>query len=153
METIVSETPVTGEGTTVKKKVNVRALPSIYSTRVTTISSAGTLVTIMAEVINSSGEKWYAVKLLNGIMGYIRADLLYAQVFPVEEVAEAAEVVAAAAEPQIVYVYVTPEPVTEVTPQVIYVKKESPATPTPQIIYIDGDPEPTPAPDRQPEVG
>lgn len=128
METIVRTTPVVGEGYTLKNKVNVRASASIYSTRVAVIRQAGTLVEITEEVLNSSGEIWYAVKLLNGIMGYIRGDLLHAEIVPIVE---------AQAEPTPEVVYVTRSAQPTPTPIIVYVTPEPPAAePTPQVIYV-----------------
>ena len=127
-ETIVRTTAVIGEGYTVMHKVNVRSLPSIYSTRVATIKRAGTVVEITEEVLNSSGEIWYAVKLLNGTMGYIRGDLLRVDITPVIETA-------AEPTPEVVYVSTGARPTP--TPQIIYVTPPpEDAEPTPQVIYV-----------------
>ena len=128
-------------------RVNVRVLASIYSACVTTIRSSGTVVTVMEEVVNSSGQTWYAVKLANGMMGYIRGDLLRVEVEPVN------------AAPEVVYLTLEPSPVPAVTPEVIYVLADPDPTPTPVIIYVQREqlaevtPEvvyATPAPDTTP---
>ena len=138
VETIVSSEPVIGTGFTLKAKVNVRASASIYSTRVAVIRNSGTVMEITAKVINSSGEIWYAVKLYNGTLGYILGSLLHVEIKPVEEEEEDKT------EKVIVqYVYVTPEPVVEVTPEVIYVplaESAVQATPTPIIVYVTPEP-------------
>ncbi len=66
-------------------RVNVRTMPSVYGSWVTQIRTAGTEVEVTAEVMNTSGETWYAVKLYQGYVGYIRGDLLRVEIDPIEE--------------------------------------------------------------------
>ncbi len=84
-EYIVKCKDVTGKGWTLIAKVNVRALPSTRASLVRQISSPSTEVMITSEVINSSGEKWYGVKLYSGYVGYIRADLLRVELDKTED--------------------------------------------------------------------
>ena len=114
-------------------QVNVRTLPSVYAPRATTIRRSGTTVTVMEEVQNSAGQTWYAVKLQNGVMGYIRGDLLRV------------DIVYAAEDP-------TPSPMPVVTPEIIYMLATPAPTPTPIIIYIQRELVTTPAPEVTPEV-
>ena len=127
-------------------RVNVRTLPSVYAPRATTISRSGTTVTVMEEVQNSAGQTWYAVKLQNGVMGYIRGDLLHVDIVYVYE--EPASVYAAAVTPEVIYMLATPAPTP--TPVIIYIQQEQLTTPapevTPQIIYITPEPTPVPTP-------
>lgn len=134
-ETIISTWEAYGIGTTLIKKVNVRAQASISSTRVAVIRATGTEVDVTARVKNSSGEVWYAVTLANGTLGYIRSDLLDTRNVTVlnYEYAPAAQQ----------EVQVTPAPV-----QVVVTPQPAPReTPTPILVYIT----PTPAP-AEPEV-
>ena len=140
VETIVKSTPVEGTGNTLKSKVNVRAMASIYSARVAVIRNSGTIMEITEEVINSSGEIWYAVKLYNGTMGYVLGSLVYADIVPLAKESEPEKVV-------VKYVYITPEP--EVTPEVIYITKDYDMDPTPTPIYVYV----TPAPDGEGMIG
>ena len=139
IETSVKSETVTGTGYTLKDKVNVRALASIYSTRAAVIRNSGTRVEITEEVLNSSGETGYAVKLYNGTLGYILGSLLHADITPAASEEETDQIL-------VKYVYLTPEPVAEVTPEVIYVTVEPAPTPTPIYVYV------TPAPAVQEEI-
>lgn len=60
-------------------------MASTRSGWVTRILQAGTEVEVTAEVLNSAGETWYAVKLYSGYVGYIRGDLLRVDIVPAEE--------------------------------------------------------------------
>ena len=80
VESIIRTEEVTGKGWTLISKVNVRTMPSIAAGQVVQIRNAGTEVMVTAEVLNSSGETWYAVKLYQGYVGYIRSDLLRVEV-------------------------------------------------------------------------
>ncbi len=129
-ETLVSSTPMTGEGCTNITWVNLRATPSVYGNRVRKIHYSGTHVTITAQVTNSSSQLWYAVTMDDGTAGYIRADLInvtqtVAAVQQVTTATPAPPVSEAAPTPTPMIVYITPEPTpapaAEVTPQVIYV--------------------------------
>ena len=73
--------------------------------------------------MNSSGQTWYAVKLANGIMGYIRSDLLRVDIRPVE------------AKVEVVYITPEPSPTPAATPEVIYVNPEPAPTPIPADAY------------------
>ena len=128
-ETVRESTDAKGEGITLKNKVNVRSLPSVYATRVACLRTAGTLVDVTAVVINTAGAQWYAVTLQSGTLGYIRSDLLRV---------ELDKTAASESAPQIVYV--TSEP--EVTPEIIYVTPAPAAvpTPTPIIVYVTPEP-------------
>ena len=139
-ETVRESTDATGTGITLKDKVNVRSLPSVYATRVACLRTAGTIVDVTAVVINTSGAQWYAVTLQSGTLGYIRSDLLRV---------ELGKTAATEVTPQIVYV--TPEP--EVTPEVIYVTPPPAAapTPTPIIVYVTPEPDTVSAPDSDSE--
>ena len=137
VESIVKTISVSGTAQTVKGKVNLRALPSTRASRVTVIQNKGTAMEVLEEVLNSASETWYAVKLYNGYMGYILGSLLDADLeYPPEET------------PAIQYIYITPEPVAEATPEVIYVPMGAAAAPTPSpiILYVTPEPAETPAP-------
>ena len=137
-EYIVKCEEVTGKGWTLISKVNVRALASTRASLVRQISSPSTEVMITSEVINSSGEKWYGVKLYSGYVGYIRADLLRVELEKTEEAAavktssaassKAGASVPAASGRRIIYVIV--EPAAEETkeaeqePEIIYLTPE-----------------------------
>ena len=107
MESIIKSTPVTGKGWTTIQKVNVRAMASIYSSWVTQIRYAGSEVEVTAEVINSSGETWYAVRLYQGYIGYIRGNLLRVNITPLETLAEPVIIQAPqkTETPRIIYVF------------------------------------------------
>ena len=135
MESFIRYTEVTGKGWTLISKVNVRTLASVYSKWVTQIRSAGTEVEVTAEVMNSSGEIWYAVKLYQGYVGYIRGDLLRVNVEPVEKT-EAEQVVIQTVKqqtsqsPRVIYVVVqseedVPEEISET--EIIYITPEQAA--------------------------
>ena len=137
-EYIVKCEEATGKGWTLIAKVNVRALPSTRASLVRQISSASTEVMITSEVINSSGEKWYGVKLYSGYVGYIRADLLRVELNKTECVtaaaaasttsAKAAASVSSSAGRRIIYVIVEPaaeeSKETEQEPEIIYLTPE-----------------------------
>ena len=130
-------------------KVNVRSVASVYATRVSYIRNSGTTMDITEEVLNSAGERWYAVRLMNGTLGYILGSLLHVDIRYLDEEEEEDE-----AEPEIVYVYITPEPTAvptpepapAVTPETIYVVPETDSTPTPQIVFVTPEPTPEPTP-------
>ena len=65
-------------------KVNLRAMASVRAAWVSRIRYANTEVEVTAQVINSSGETWYAVRLYSGLVGYIRGDLLRVDIQPVQ---------------------------------------------------------------------
>ena len=129
-------------------KVNVRALASVYAARVSYLRNSGTTMDITEEVINSAGETWYAVRLMNGTLGYVLGSLLHVDIHYIDEEDDEEE------EPEIVYVYITPEPTAvptpepapAVTPETIYVVPRTDATPTPQIVYVTPEPTPEPTP-------
>ena len=132
-ETIIQSEDVTGKGWTLRNKVNVRSMPSTKAGLVIQISSVSTEVMVNAKVLNSKGETWYAVKLYQGYVGYIRGDLLRVEL--TEETPkkdEADETIVSTIKtktngsPKIVYVIVEPtvteEPEEET--QVIYITPE-----------------------------
>ncbi len=99
--------------------------------------------------MNSSGQTWYAVKLANGIMGYIRSDLLRVDIRPVEAKVEVVYLTpeptpAPAVTPEVIYVLADPDPTP--TPIVIYVQREQLAEVTPEVIYVNPEPASTPIP-------
>ena len=61
-------------------------MASIRSTWISRIRNANTEMEVTAEVLNSSGETWYAVRLYSGLVGYIRGDLLRVDIQPVQTV-------------------------------------------------------------------
>ena len=127
MESIIKSTPVTGKGWTVIQKVNVRAMASIYSSWVTQIRYAGSEVEVTAEVINSSGETWYEVRLYQGYIGYIRGNLLRVNITPVE-VLESEPVIIQTPKktetPRIIYVVVQSEEDVPKDGEIIYITQE-----------------------------
>lgn len=139
-ESILSSVEVTGTGFTLLNQVNVRSMPSVYSGRVTRIRSAGTEVIVTAVAKNSSGEYWYAVQLYSGLLGYIRSDLLQADI---EEKREKPEEKAAPT-PEATPVP-TPEPTATPAPT-----PEPTATPAPTP-EPTATPAPTPEPTATPE--
>ena len=152
-ETLIESIPAEGWCYTAIKRVNVRSRPSIYATKVKTISAARTEFSVSARVKNSSGEIWYAVELANGTLGYIRSDLLNTDHVillgdPYSYEADVNTRPAAASESasDVINIVSQPEP----TPQIIYVTLNPEAQPTPTPIYVYV----TPAPDAnsQPEV-
>lgn len=163
-ESILSSVEVTGTGFTLLNQVNVRSMPSVYSGRVTRIRSAGTEVIVTAVAKNSSGEYWYAVQLYSGLLGYIRSDLLQADIEekrekPEEKAAPTPEATPVPTPEPTATPAPTPEPTAtpEPTPLVIYIvtspaapEPSLQATPTPILVYIT--PEPTPAPEITPQV-
>ncbi len=58
-------------------------MASVRGAWVSRIRYANTEVEVTAQVINSSGETWYAVRLYSGLVGYIRGDLLRVDIQPV----------------------------------------------------------------------
>ena len=60
---------------TTQSAVNVRVEADSKSSKAGQVSR-GQIMTVVAQVINNAGEKWYAVKLSDGTEGYIRSDLL-----------------------------------------------------------------------------
>ena len=158
-ETLIESMPAEGLCYTAIKRVNVRSQPSTQATRVMTIKSAGTEFNVSARVKNSSGEIWYAVKLANGTLGYIRSDLLNTDHVilledPYSYEADVDTHPAAASEsgsdviniistpaptPEIVYVTVDPSLQPTPTPILVYVTPDPAALPTPQVIYITTD--------------
>ena len=135
MEPIIRYTEVRGRGWTMISKVNVRTLASVYSKWVTQIRAAGTEVEVTAEVMNSRGEIWYAVKLYQGYVGYIRGDLLRVDIEPVEK-AEAEQVVIQTVKqktsqsPKVIYIVVqSDEPVSDADSEteIIYITPEQAA--------------------------
>ena len=158
-ETMIESMPAEGWCYTAIKQVNVRSQPSIHATRVMRIKSAGTEFTVTARVKNSSGEIWYAVKLANGTLGYIRSDLLNTDHVilledPYSYESEIDTHPAAASEsgsdviniistpeptPEIVYVTTDPSLLPTPTPILVYVTPDPATLPTPQVIYINPD--------------
>ena len=158
-ETMIESMPAEGLCYTAIKQVNVRSQPSTQATRVMTIKSAGTEFSVSARVKNSSGEIWYAVKLANGTLGYIRSDLLNTDHVILLEDPYAYETEvdthpAAASEsgsdvinvistpeptPEIVYVTTDPSLLPTPTPILVYVTPDPATLPTPQVIYINQD--------------
>ena len=135
IESIIQSTDVTGRGWTTISKVNVRTMPSTRAGLVFQVRAAGTEMAVTTRVINSSGETWYGVKLYQGYVGYIRGDLLRADV---TEVTAAAATVRDPTEQSIITMV---EQKTHVTPQVIYIivdpqEEETPSTPDPQVYII-----------------
>ena len=126
MESIIKSTPVTGKGWTTIQKVNVRAMASIYSSWVTQIRYAGSEVEVTAEVINSSGETWYEVRLYQGYIGYIRGNLLRVNITPLETLAEPVIIQAPqkTETPRIIYVVVQSEEDVPKDGEVIYITQE-----------------------------
>ena len=126
MESIIKSTPVTGKGWTTIQKVNVRAMASIYSSWVTQIRYAGSEVEVTAEVINSSGETWYEVRLYQGYIGYIRGNLLRVNITPLETLADPVIIQAPqkTETPRIIYVVVQSEEDVPKDGEVIYITQE-----------------------------
>ena len=115
VETIVRSEEVTGRGWTLISRVNVRTMPSVRAKQVVQIRSAGTEVMVDAKVLNSSGEAWYAVKLYQGYVGYIRSDLLRVEVTEAHPKDETDEVIVKTVKkktngtPKVIYIIVDPE--------------------------------------------
>ena len=124
---------MTGKGWTTIGKVNVRAMASVRGAWITRIRYAGTEVEVTAQVINSSGETWYAVRLYSGLVGYIRGDLLRVDIKPVESAASepAKEIVVRQATGTdssiIIYLVVDPSLLQASEPRVIIVTPEQAA--------------------------
>ena len=111
-------------------RVNVRTLASVHSGQVIQIRNAGTEVEVNAEVLNSAGETWYAVKLYSGYTGYIRADLLRVDIEPVRAaVPEPAASVQESSESSVIIYVVVDESILEsgVEPKIVYVTPEQAA--------------------------
>jgi uncharacterized protein YgiM (DUF1202 family) len=158
-ETMIESIPAEGLCYTAINWVNVRSQPSTQANRVMTIRSAGTEFSVSARVKNSSGEIWYAVKLANGTLGYIRSDLLNTDHVilledPYSYESEIDTHPAAASEsgsdviniistpeptPEIVYVTTDPSLLPTPTPILVYVTPDPASLPTPQVIYINPD--------------
>ena len=167
-ETLIETIDAEGYCYTAIKKVNVRSRPSIYSTKVMTISSARTEFNVTARVKNSSGEIWYAVLLANGTLGYIRSDLvntdhviLLQDPYSYEEQETTKSVPASESASDVINIVTAPEAAQPaVTPQVIYIVQEPAAqpqpTPTPILVYVTPSPEenkdPNPGAEPTPQV-
>ncbi len=105
-------------------------MPSTRAGQVIQIRAAGTEVQVTAQVINSSGETWYAVKLYQGYVGYIRADLLRVELQQ-EKTAPALDETDATlinivrektnVTPKVIYIVVDPQEVQEPADTQIYV--------------------------------
>jgi len=129
----VQSTDVCGKGWTVISKVNVRTMPSTRAGQVFQIRNPGTEVMVTSQVMNSSGETWYGVKLYQGYVGYIRGDLLRVEITPQEALGlDAADqsIITTVQQktnvtPQVIYIIVDPESKEEVTdPQVYFITPE-----------------------------
>ena len=147
-ETLIESIPAEGWCYTAIKRVNVRSQPSTYATKVMTIRAARTEFSVSARVKNSSGEIWYAVKLANGTLGYIRSDLvntdhviLLRDPYTYEADVDTRPVAASESASEVINIISQPE----VTPQIIYVTLDPATQPTPTPIYVYV----TPAPDAQ----
>ena len=155
-ETLIESMPAEGLCYTAIKRVNVRSQPSTQATRVMTIKSAGTEFNVSARVKNSSGEIWYAVKLANGTLGYIRSDLLNTDHVilledPYSYEADVDTHPAAASESgsDVINIISTPAP----TPEILFVTVDPSLQPTPTPILVYVTPEPAPAaPEITPQV-
>lgn len=142
-DVIVSSVEVIGTGTTNVYWVNLRTVPVVNGHRVRKIRKPGTKVTLTALATNIYGQEWFAVRMSDGTVGYIRSDLLNADY----------EIVASET-PETDESY-TGGGVT-VTPQVIYVTpapaESNQPTPTPILVYITPEPDATPTPEVTPQV-
>ena len=128
MESIIRTTPVTGRGWTTISKVNVRTIASVRGGWVTRILQASTEVEVTAEVMNSSGEIWYAVRLYQGYVGYIRGDLLRVDIRPVETRREVVNVQESGDSNVVIYVVVDPSLLeTGTQPKVVYITPDQAA--------------------------
>ena len=63
-------------GYTTMTSVNVRQEMSMTSAVITQLAARGTEVTVTGEGWDSLGTRWYGVRLVSGVEGYIRGDLL-----------------------------------------------------------------------------
>ena len=117
---------MTGKGWTTVQKVNVRSMASIYSSWVTQIRYAGSEVEVTAEILNSSGETWYEVRLYQGFVGYIRGNLLRVSITPVETATEPViiQTQPKTQSPRIIYVVVQSEEDVPKDGEVIYITQE-----------------------------
>ena len=140
-------------------------VPSPVSiTKVATIRSAGTEFIVSSRAKNSAGELWYAVKLANGTLGYIRSDLLNTDHVillddPYDyEDQESTKTVPASESASDTLKIVTDRTVKDPnpTPQIIYVTPEPetrPApTPTPILVYITREPDVTEEAEVTPQI-
>ena len=164
IESLVESIPAEGYCYTAIKNVNVRSQPSIHSTKVATIRSAGTEFIVSSRAKNSAGELWYAVKLANGTLGYIRSDLLNTDHVillddPYDyEDQESTKTVPASESASDTLKIVTDRTVKDPnpTPQIIYVTPEPetrPApTPTPILVYITREPDVTEEAEVTPQI-
>ena len=164
METLVESIPAEGYCYTAIKNVNVRSQPSIHSTKVATIRSAGTEFIVSSRAKNSAGELWYAVKLANGTLGYIRSDLLNTDhvillddPYDYEDQENTKTVPAsesASDSLKIVTDRVVKDP--NPTPQVIYIssdpKTQAVPTPTPILVYVTPEPDITVGAEVTPQI-
>ena len=150
-ETLIESIPAEGWCYTAIKRVNVRSQPSTQATRVMTIKSAGTEFSVSARVKNSSGEIWYAVKLANGTLGYIRSDLLNTDhvilledPYSYESEIDTHPAAASESGSDVINIISTPEP----TPEIVYVTTDPSLqpTPTPILVYVTPDPASLPTP-------
>ena len=150
-ETMIESMPAEGWCYTAIKQVNVRSQPSTQATRVMTIKSAGTEFSVSARVKNSSGEIWYAVKLANGTLGYIRSDLLNTDhvilledPYTYEGEVDTHPAAASESGSDVINIISTPEP----TPEIVYVTTDPSLlpTPTPILVYVTPDPASLPTP-------
>ncbi len=112
-------------------KVNVRSMPSVYGGWVTRIRRAGTEVEVTDEVLNSRGETWYAIRMYQGYVGYIRGDLLRVDIRPAEapQKQESARIIeAVGSKPTVIYIVLDPSYFEAgETPQIIYITPEQAA--------------------------
>jgi len=164
VESLVESIPAEGYCYTAIKNVNVRSQPSIHSTKVATIRSAGTEFIVSSRAKNSAGELWYAVKLANGTLGYIRSDLLNTDHVillddPYDyEDQEATKTVPASESASDTLKIVTDRTVRDPnpTPQIIYITPEpqsTPApTPTPILVYVTREPDVTEQAEVTPQI-
>ncbi len=164
IESLVESIPAEGYCYTAIKNVNVRSQPSIHSTKVATIRSAGTEFIVSSRAKNSAGELWYAVKLANGTLGYIRSDLLNTDHVillddPYDyEDQESTKTVPASESASDTLKIVTDRTVKDPnpTPQIIYVTPEPETrpvpTPTPILVYITREPDVTEEAEVTPQI-
>ena len=164
METLVESIPAEGYCYTAIKNVNVRSQPSIHSTKVATIRSAGTEFIVSSRAKNSAGELWYAVKLANGTLGYIRSDLLNTDHVillddPYDyEDQESTKTVPASESASDSLKIVTDRVVKDPnpTPQVIYISSDPKTlavpTPTPILVYVTPEPDITVGAEVTPQI-
>ena len=156
-ETLIESIPAEGYCYTAIKRVNVRSQPSIYSTRVMTIKSAGTEFIVTARAKNSSGEIWYAVQLANGTLGYIRSDLLntdhvilMGNPYAYESYVGNQSTAASESASSIIKI-ATPAEAEAAEPKVLWVTAPPQATPTPILVYVTAEPQ-AGAPEVTPQI-